>query len=124
MDADTAASGSAPDSASATVFRSGPGHGLVATGQPQKRRGSRPLAHGDESDHRHDQQEAEQTRITHDAQFQTNGTVREARRGQQPQLRTNQEAVTRSTPFAPLANPPTSDHLVALAFQGKTDTPG
>ncbi|KXJ87867.1 fungal-specific transcription factor domain-domain-containing protein [Microdochium bolleyi] len=37
-DADTAASGSSPGSAPTTVFRSGPGHGSVATGQPQRRR--------------------------------------------------------------------------------------
>jgi hypothetical protein len=130
-DADTTASGSAPGSAPTTIFPSGPGHGSVATGQPQERRGSRPMGHGDEEAIRHDeedennsgddQQQAEQTRTTHDAQNQPNGTVHEARREQQPP---SQGTVTRSTPSAQPANPSTSDYLVGLAFQGKTDTPG
>ena len=129
-----AASESAPDSASATVLRSGSGHGSVATGQAQERRGSRPLAHGDEGgtcdgdededNSRHGQQEGEQTRTTYDAQVQANGRAHEARREQQPQPRPNQRAVMRSMPTAQPANPPTSDDLVALAFQGRPDAQG
>lgn len=44
-------------------------------------------------------------------------TVHEAHREQQPQPRPTRD----STPSARPANPPTSDDLVALAFQGKTD---
>lgn len=110
---------SAPASGPATVVRSGPG-------QPRERR-----AHGeeeatcdhDEAEHngQGDRQGAEQTRTIQDAQFQPNTTVHEAHREQQPQPRPTRGAVMPSTPSAQPANPPTSDDLVALAFQGKID---
>ncbi|KAF5578820.1 cutinase transcription factor 1 beta [Fusarium subglutinans] len=127
-DADTAAPGPAPGSAPATVFRSDHGHGSVATGQPQERRGGQSVAHGDEeticddgadeNNSWHNQQEAEQTRIIHDTQVQPNGIVDETHCEQQPQPQPSQGAATRSTPSAQPANPQTSDYLVALAFQG------
>lgn len=126
-DADKAASGSV------IVVGSSPGHGSVATGQPQERRNSRPLAHGDEEaicdddedeNSRRNHQEAEQAPTAQDAQSQPSGNVHEARREQLPQPRPPHGAVTLSTPSAQPANPPTSDYLVALAFQGKTDAPG
>ncbi|KAF5709071.1 cutinase transcription factor 1 beta [Fusarium mundagurra] len=137
-DADTAASGSAPGSAPSTVFCAAPGYSSIAPGyssiapgQPQERHGSQPLAHGDEeticeddqakNNSWHDQQEAEQTRITHEAQSQPNGTLHEAHCEQQPQPQPIQGAATRSTPSSQPANPPTSDYLVALAFQGWTE---
>ncbi|CEI63563.1 hypothetical protein FVEN_g6694 [Fusarium venenatum] len=130
-DADTAASGSAPGSVPTTVFCAGPDHSSVAAGQPQERHVSQPLAHDDEeticeddqdeNNSWHDRQEAEQTRLTHEAQSQPNGTVHEAHCEQQPQKQPKQGAAIRSTPSSQPANPTTSDYLVALAFQGWTE---
>lgn len=132
-DANAATPGSTPGSASATITRSGPGH--VVTGQLRERRGSRLRAHSDEvaicddeegeSQSRHDRQESGHTRITDDGgQFHPSGTVQDARREQQPPPRPDQGSVTGSTPSAQPANPPTSDHLVGLAFEGTIDSPG
>lgn len=133
----TAPRGSSPPTAISTTtiaVGSGPSHGSVATRLLQERHGSRPLSRGDEgarygddedeSNNLHDQQESERIRTPPDAQFQPSRTVHEVRHDEQPQPRSSQEPVRRVTPAAQPVDPPTSDHLVALAYQGESDPLG